>query len=763
MLDEKYTMTAAATAVQEITLTFSKAVADTTAAKITVKKGTSNRTFTTKWADDKKSAVLAMDAKLTKGTYDVTVSGVEKEDLTASVAVEDQKLAGFELLSTNLVAGALPVTYGTIKFKGVDQYGNTMKAGNVTVSSSFGTLYTAADKMNAEANATNTFTTSTNPTTVYVKITSAMAILGTKGTITIVGTNNGANLTSEITLVEPSKATKVENLGLYNTKEKKFKDMTAGDTVSDYVIALKFTNQYDVELSYDEAKAQNISVTVAGGTTTVDKKSANPEKVTIDGKDVYAIRLASSDSNGKAKAGTMLATVVNPTYGLLDNLSFTVAPGTVIKSFSVSADNEIYAGEKNILSYTAIDAEGNEVTKYDTLSRAFTGKVMKDGKEVEDIILPTGVDLEKQADGTAKLVYNPSTTAKNKEYTGSELVPLMFTLYPGATNILVAQTTVKVNQARVIWEVKGINASAITATASKGAITLKPTDITIADQYGNTLTSDQIGTAWKGKTNLIKVENKTGWTVAGDKNLTAKDSKITFTPASEKAEDVEFTVYAEDNGEHKDDGFKLKLSKVDAKDASDFAIEWNNEIKTFSVSSKSLSLKAGSDFKVVGKVNGKKVEIPNTNYVVLSGASQDKAKADVAAFSKTATLKVAVSYGDNKTQVLDAEYTYSNEASKLTKIDAGTNTKVVKDGIDVNGLLQTDADNGNAFKLLDQYGMYMSSAPADLTADFSLVAGKGSVKYNGTNKAIISGTDENTKFVVTLTCGDLTKTVTITK
>ena len=760
-------MTAAATAVKEITLTFNKAVADTTVAKITVKKGNATPTFTAKWADDKKSVVLAMDSKLTKGTYDVTVSGLEKEDLTASVTVEDQKVTGFQLLSTNLVAGALPVTCGTIKFKGVDQYGNFMNAGNVTVSSSFGTLFTKSADMSNDANATNTFSTSSDPTTVYVKITSAMAILGTKGTITIVG-GNGVNLTSEITLVEPSKAVKVESLGLYNTDKKKFMDMTAGDDASKYVIALKFTNQYDVELSFDEAKDQAIAVTVAGGTTNVDsKKNADgkvvPEEVTIDGKKVYAIRLVNT-----AKAGNIQATVVNPSYGLLDNLSFTVAPGTVIKSFSVSADNDVYAGENNTLSYTAIDAEGNEVTKYDVLSKALTGTVIEkdaDGKDIKvtKVITPDDVTLEKQADGSAKLIYHPTTTASNGDFTGSELKSLMFTLYPGETNILVAQTTVKVNQARVIWEVNGIDTSKVTATASASAIRLKPTDFKIADQYGNTLTSDQIKNAWvDGKSIIVDDSKATKWTAG---KVGKADAEISFTPAEDVADgDVEFVVKAADNGTHKDEGFKLQLSKVNAGDASDFAIEWTNGQKVFNVKNGGLKLNISNDFSVVGRVSGKKVEIPKENYSVISGDFQAQNDGSKETISKAATLKIAVTDAEHKTHIIESEYTYSNENAKLTKIDSGDKTSYDKlSDLSVADLLTKDNTAG-AFKLLDQYGELMDSVPSDVTADISITAGEGYVEFNGTNKATVKASAGKTvdKIVVTLTCGSLTKTVTVT-
>ena len=192
-------MTAEATAVKEITLTFNKAVEDTTAAKVVVKKGNATPTFTTKWADDKKSAVLAMDSKLTKGTYDITVSGAEKEDLTASVTVEDQKLTAFELISTNLVASPTRATDASIQFRAVDQYGKNYAGVTPTVTTSFGGTALPANATKATEN------TKINVT----NMSSALALVGTKGTITIVDNTTGVNLTSEITDVSAAPATTV--------------------------------------------------------------------------------------------------------------------------------------------------------------------------------------------------------------------------------------------------------------------------------------------------------------------------------------------------------------------------------------------------------------------------------------------------------------------------------------------------------------------------------------------------------------------------
>ena len=754
-------MTAAATAVKEITLTFNKAVADTTVAKITVKKGNATPTHTAKWADDKKSVVLAMDSKLTKGTYDVTLSGLEKEDLTASVTVEDQKLTAFELLSTNLVADTLPASFGTIKFRGVDQYGKFMKAGDVTVTSSFGTLYSkpvdndSNKVLNSKVNAKD------DPTAVYFKLTSALAILGTKGTITIVG-ENGVNLTSEITLVSPAQAAKVECLGLYNTDKAKYMDMTAGDKPANYVIALKFTDQYGTELKPEEAKY--IQATVAAGTTNVDFNKS--ETVKIDDKDVYALRLkAASASDAEAKAGTMQVTLVNTQYGLLDNLSFTVAPGTVIKSFSVSADNDIYAGEDNTLSYTAIDADGNEVTKYDVLKKAFgTDKVA------------ANTTLKKQADGSAKLVYNVSevTNVDNKKYKGFDTVTLNMLLYKDSANVIVCNPTFKVNQKRILCEVTGIDSSKATAVVESGTLKFKATDLKIADQYGNTLTKDQIKAVLK--TNSVEVkfeENKNGkWNLSGDKKLTDPDKEAVVTPAKLKDEvyTAKVNFKAADKGDYKDDGYTVTLSVEDGSKASDFAIEWKNDgLNVFSVSDGALDLKADDQFQVVGKVSGKKVVIDSSQYEIVSGSHQDQVAVEKGKdrIIKEATLTVVVDDESHKSNTITATYTYSNENPKLTKMSVKPDDKIM--AVKKNSVMNINAFVMAVFDLKDQYGEVLTSLPSELTATVSVTGGEGIVKYSGTNKAVVEiakddkGNDKAiSEITVTLNFGDLTVTKAIT-
>ena len=792
-------MTAEATAVKEITLTFNKAVADTTVAKITVKKGNATPTFTTTWSEDKKTAVLAMDAKMSKGTYDVTVSGLEKEDLTASVTVEDQKLVGFELLSKNLVADGLPVSYGTIKFRAVDQYGKPIKANNVTITSSFGTLgkltYSSGvasfDKTAYPSN--KVAVKDSEPFAASFEITPALAILGTKGTLTIVG-ENGATLSEEITLVEPAKAVKVDCLGLYNVDKAKYMDMTAGDKISNYRLALKFYDQYGTELSWDDVALGYVQATMATATTNINNGILQKDTTfKVGDQSVYGIKLTTSagtitGANGidAVKAGTMQITLVNTRAGLIDTLNFTVTEGTVIKSFSVAADTDIYAGEDNTLSYTALDADGNEVTKYDVLSKAFTYKASSGSETVSG--LPGTVRWVKQKDGSAKLVFNPganiTSTAQNADTkAGYELVPLTFSAYPSQAGVIVNTITVKVNQARVLWEVTGIDSKKVTATAvSSAALEFKASDLKIADQYGNTLSADQIkGLVGTQKIDVTVKEGATDWTVGqtaapstttvtvddnekiyvkyGDEDNTVASGKITFKVSATTPK-------------HTDDGYDLVVSKVNAAKASDFEIEWTNG-STFSVKDDDVTLVKESQFKVVGKVGGKKVYIPSASYDIVSGekmwcvspsAIENKGKDRI---TKTGTLTVVVDDEDHNSNVIKAEYTYSNADPKLTKLSVADKTSYAfTDADESDNKITLDEIIAAAFEMKDQYNAPIANtkSPSDLVASITSENGAGSVVYNDTHNAYVVKDGDGhwpSKITVTLTCGDLTATKTI--
>ena len=101
-------MTAEATGVKTVTVKFNKAIADASKVKVTVKKGTANRAC--KATVNTSDIVLAMDAKLTQGSYTISVEGVDTEVMTANFDVaKDETLTSFEI-SDYIVAKSVDET-----------------------------------------------------------------------------------------------------------------------------------------------------------------------------------------------------------------------------------------------------------------------------------------------------------------------------------------------------------------------------------------------------------------------------------------------------------------------------------------------------------------------------------------------------------------------------------------------------------------------------------------------------------------------------
>ena len=742
--DNKTTMTAAPTKVKEITLTFSKAVADTAAAKITVKKGNVTPTYSSaKWADDAKSVVLAMDSKLTAGTYDVTVSGIEAADLTASIAVENQRLDKFVLISNELVADYKDPSKATISFKAVDQYGERISCTDVNVNV---TLGDTKGKYQVPSN---------KDTTVEVtNINSVLRIAGQSGKITIVDSNSGKSLVEDITYQPAAKATKVEVVGIYDKSGKKVETLTAGKSISGYKVAFKFYDQYakeqnPVAMSADAAALKDIQCTVVGGTTTVTGASIL-SKAPLGGTEYAVCELAAP---GNIKAGSFQITVVNTKHGLLDTFSYIVENATVIKEFSVSQDSDVYAGESAELSYTAIDTNGNEVKDYNVLKQAF---------EVENS-MPASVTLKKQADGSAKMMYKYEGNIPNATTGGTMSVNevLTFQLYKNEIYTVVKNATVRVNQARDLWEVTGVNKA--TAGVAGTKLTFKAEDFKIIDQYGNTLTKTQINDRIKAG-NVISFGAITGaaWTLSGATTglTTATDEFI----AEVGSDTVKIPVNVKSQNKN-DEGIVLALSCKDADKATDFEIKWNNGVNHFYAENNVAIDK--SKFEVYGKVDGQSIKIPAENYEITGvtgnaalGKASEKGEKTV---DGTVTVSVSTK-NDNKyvTTSITGNFTCSNKASAINSIKANSADLAAGSKLDVAGMAK-------GFDFKDQYGKTINASDLSsysVTASvvvLSAVTGSAiGVKYDGTNKCEVVDATVGDVLFITMTKGDLTATREVT-
>ncbi|MCG7215873.1 S-layer homology domain-containing protein [Paenibacillus mucilaginosus] len=127
---------AKATGAKQVTVTFNRDV-DTAKAKLTLKKGTNETSVASvKFADDKKSAVITTDSRLSAGTYSVTLSGLEASEIekaTAEFTAQDETVSKIEFVNANdTIAQAKKVI---VKVKATNQYGEnaTFAAGAYTV------------------------------------------------------------------------------------------------------------------------------------------------------------------------------------------------------------------------------------------------------------------------------------------------------------------------------------------------------------------------------------------------------------------------------------------------------------------------------------------------------------------------------------------------------------------------------------------------------------------------------------------------------
>lgn len=706
-----------------IVATFNKAV-DTEKAVIAVKKGSATPSIsTTKWADDKKSVTITTGAKLTEGTYTVSVTGLTEAELKGDITVKDETLTSIEIVGTNLVAkgaaGSTDAAIATIAFKTLNQYGERMPGATLQVTSSFGVA------------AVKTACTATQTGVVEVTgIVPTLQVVGTSGSITVVDTTKGVTATATVTYSAPATAKTMTIAGLYNITDAKFSDMTKGDTISDYVVLATIEDQYGNSLSSSQLGAVNANLIPGGGVTAAGTWTDR----TIDGKDYVALSLV----GGTASAGTFYFTFVNPSLGLLANTSFVVSAGTVIKTLSISANDSIYQGQDNTLALEAVDTDGNAVTKYSTLNGLLTFST-------------SDVKLVKQANGTAKLVYNPAVDLTGGN--GKQTAIKSFTVTANAatpTNLIVKPLTFTTYQQRVAKEVTGLKTGTATAVASGEAFKLYATDLVIEDQYSNVMSDSEV----KALTNIEVI------TTGGTATITVSGTAAgnTFPTAHYVTLTAGTTIGTTSLklGIGNTTDYSVTLDTVDSSKATNLAIK---SIKDGNVVKSSVAnTLAATDVKVTGTVAGKTVIIPQSQYVVSgnTGYNLGTASATNPAQTLTGSLEVTVDT-DKGSVVIAKDYSFSNANSTLTTIEAKESVSVAAAATLTKTQLET------LFTLEDQYGdAYTGNAVkyevVDVTSGTTVIK----VAHNSTNDATVTGAVTGNKLAVTATYGTITATKTIT-
>ena len=703
--EEKLTMTASVKGVKTIELDFNKAIASSAAVKVTVKKGTAARDC--KATVDGAKITLAMDAKLTAGTYDVSVEGVDTTAMTASVVVEkDETLTSYEI-ADYLVAGGINVTTnGSIKYAALNQYGEKMTASEPSVTCSFGKV---GNVKAATATAEGEIPVS--------EIPPVLGIVGTKGTVVLVAKDTGVTATKEISFNTAATAATAEIVGTYNKNSAALKNISENDTIADYELLFTVKDQYGYAMSAD--KLNDLNISIVGGLTHIEKDTTGLTTRTLKGVDYVALPL----KGGKAVAGDVNVMVVNPYKGLLVNTTISVAKSVVIKSISITADNGVYEDQDNEMAYEIVDADGKSVTGYAELTNS--------------VGLDKRMRFERKSDGSAKLLYNPGTgVVPRQSNTDKATLPQVVTVSANkqtSGDFLLKTFTFTVNQKRFVKGVTGIKSDVTTSTAKGGkTLEIKSTDIILADQYSNKVTSDEkifekkmvagTTTGIEGTSVYVAANGAFAYVVNGNKLIATPAAVGTATVYLKYGKDV--TASTSDY----DAKFSISVFDTTGVDVSTLAIDSINDGFAVQLDSKGAVSGSGltvDDVKVVATVGGTKTVIPTSQYVIVKNENNTLSQEDMnkSVDTKTAKLTVQVTTWDSANTPIETlitkEYQVSNAAAKLYKVtdakDAGTTVSA--------GAVVTRSDLVANFTFKDQYGKEvkgsaLGSTKADSVAYF---------------------------------------------
>ncbi|MCY9660482.1 S-layer homology domain-containing protein [Paenibacillus chondroitinus] len=354
---------AKATGAQQVTVTFNKPV-DTDKATLSLKKGTSDVVTTTKFSDDKKSAVLTLtDVKVSNGEYTVTVSGLDAatvDKTTATFTGEDEVLTKIDFVNAGDTIAYADKTI--VKVKASNQYGE-----NATTNAGSYNVYTSAA----------TFTKITKDTDGTLLITLDTANESTTQGVSVIPVtivNNDSHITA-------TKNFKLGTQPILTKLELGDARYSVGTTLNGKGENVKFDlnlfDQYGGTISYDSlmnAKVYsngNTSTSKLFGDTTViwnDYIPAEDVKTEVEdnGNDIPQVKI--SLLNDVDKAGDYNFTVFNQAATASGKVS--IKSSKLANKVEIGEMNDVIAaGDTEVyIPVVAYDAAGNQLSMDDLTS-----------------------------------------------------------------------------------------------------------------------------------------------------------------------------------------------------------------------------------------------------------------------------------------------------------------------------------------------------------------------------------------------------------
>ena len=791
-------MTATATGVKQITVSFNKTVVASPSA-LTLKKGTTAANVDSVVFSDDKTAIITTSAKLTKGDYTVEATGFADEVLSSTVSVaDDEYVAAINITTKEApMLGTDNTTTGTytknqtikVNYKLENQYGETVSSATTMPSFTASTGVTIASNdisyKNGEGSVYIKSSTPFVPTSsVYVN-----AVL-TAGT-------HVATANTTVTVALPAKFDKAEFLGVYNTRTKKVEPISATTLAkypSAYQLLFSMSDQYGNAVNAGDNTATNLGFNaVSNNPVFVGVDTTNCAAVEYEDKTYQALPLAGGTYANKGGKATI--SVISSGTGTTSTYEIDSESASVVTTFSLQAPADIVTLDSVVeIPFSALDQNGTAVTAYDALKNKVTFTPGNAGLTLA---------FEKQSDGSAKLFL---TVTSVTGVTATNDVLVYSTSVVSDTGSY-SSISYNVKNGAIPSTVVGLAKSSSIATSfahRTAAQTLKYTDLNIADQYGRTMSSDKV-LAWLTANTSAKIyaSAPTGSkiTVGGNTNTdeTVADSTgqtgVTITSTAEGTAKLTFGVTdAAGNkvaASEKEIRFTAESSAMSNYESYEVATLPTMYVITDNTN-KAVDTKYGVKVKVYGvRADGTKVLLPASQFTVgfdqtagtlgaalavddNSDASCDLIKQDstidgatttffqVSNYDKTykdATLDLTVDIYDTNNALADSKkvtLTLSNkdavikEAAFKSTVNSTTNTAYLNAGAIANSDLANLIDTS---KLKDQYG-YQDAAATPSAYEISKVTDADETGFTVVNNnkatANITGAAAGDTFTLTV-------------
>lgn len=679
--------TVAATGAKKLTVTFNQAV-DTAKVKFAVKKGsiTINVAKVT-FADDKKSATLELATKLTEGEYAVTVTELANA-VSATVKVENEKVAKIEFASDKAVFDAVYETKVTTSYKVFNQYGEDVTSANTPT-------FTAGKGTPSVPAAGTLLLTSTSN-----------FVLNEKVAVSAIHAASNTFASTVLTVVPKAQVAEISIDKLYNADG----DVpTAGESGSKYDLVVTAKDQYGNDVAYNKI-AGDIIVTVSN--STVANVAGGVSAPTFAQKSIDGANKAVLPLAGTLAQGTSTITMISKITGKLARFDVVVKAASTVDVLSLSAPEIAVAGEKVKIPFTAVDQFGAAITKASDLNTGMSS-------------LTSSVDTATEKKISFVQDYVKNVANLELDLTGVSAAQTVFVTGVTKTNKIVTLQVSVVEPAKpvVINNTKDL----VTNIAKDATVTLGAGNLVAKDQYGRDIALDfaKYKYAVSGSDDT-KVSRSAGI-------ITVADGSITLKGLVKGTSTITVEIQKIDGSAIDNSAITFDVKVVEKADIASY--ELADLGKTFENTNEGTAGKYEVALKVSGLMaDGSKVAVPQSYYDVIINDAKvgynsvtntvySSARTDYGEASSKDIPVIVNVLGANGPVVLTKNITISKEAPAINTIELATSGIATKEADGVVSASATALHIADAVKTLvvdavkavDQYGKEISETKADYT------------------------------------------------